>query len=115
MEQTRSAGAVTVRQLARNTSEVLDRVREVDAPIIITRRGLPVAAIHPLEIDPWRPIARRSEISEFAEPPIDLEGFELDEVQKKVLSEVDDRFSVGDVGRISGLPPSETALVCARL
>ena len=115
MEQKRSAGAITVRQLARNTSEVLDRVREADAPIIITRHGLPVAAIHPLEIDPWRPVAKKPEISELAEAPIDLEEFDLDEVQKKVLSQVGERFTVGDVGRIGGLEPKDTALVCARL
>lgn len=115
MERKRSAGAITVRQLARNTSEVLDRVREADAPIIITRHGLPVAAIHPLEIDPWRPVARESQISELAEAPIDLEEFDLDEIQKKVLSRVGERFTVGDVGRIGDLHPSDTALVCARL
>jgi prevent-host-death family protein len=102
MVQSKSAGAVTVRELARSTSAVIDRVRVKDAPMIITRNGLPVAAIHPLEIDPWKPESKSEQGLGLGEPDIDIEEFELDEDMKLVLSQVKDPFHPHDVSRIIG-------------
>jgi len=113
--QSNSAGAVTVRELARSTSAVIDRVREGGTPMIITRSGLPVAAIHPLEIDLWKPESRAEELLGVGEPDIDIEGLELDDGMKLVLSRVKDPFHDYDVSRITGKKPGDVAMICARL
>jgi prevent-host-death family protein len=43
--------AVNVRELARNTSKVIDGVERSKRPAIITRSGRPVAAVVPIDFD----------------------------------------------------------------
>lgn len=43
--------AVNVRELARNTSKVIDDVERLKRPAIITRSGRPVAAVVPIDFD----------------------------------------------------------------
>jgi prevent-host-death family protein len=43
--------AVNVRELARNTSKVIDDVERSKRPAIITRSGRPVAAVVPIDFD----------------------------------------------------------------
>ena len=43
--------AVNVRELARNTSKVIDAVERSKRPAIITRSGRPVAAVVPIDPD----------------------------------------------------------------
>lgn len=43
--------AVNVRELARNTSKVIDDVERLKRPAIITRSGRPVAAVVPIDSD----------------------------------------------------------------
>jgi prevent-host-death family protein len=43
--------AVNVRELARNTSKVIDEVERLKRPAIITRSGRPVAAVVPIDFD----------------------------------------------------------------
>lgn len=113
--QSKSAGAVTVRELARSTSAVIDRVRERGAPMIITRSGLPVAAIHPLEIDLWKPNPPSDELLGLSEPDIDLEELGLDDDLRSVLCQVKSPFHDYDVTRITGKKPGDVAMICARL
>lgn len=40
--------SVTIRDLSRNTSEVIDGVRDSGRPALVTRNGRPVAALVPL-------------------------------------------------------------------
>jgi prevent-host-death family protein len=40
--------SVTIRDLSRNTSEVIDGVRETGRPAFVTRNGRPVAVLTPL-------------------------------------------------------------------
>ena len=47
---------VNVRELARNTSRVIDGVSKTGQPALVTRDGLPVAAIIPIDaeaLDAW--------------------------------------------------------------
>lgn len=104
-----------MRQLARHTAAVLDRVREADAPIIVTRHGRPVAAIHPLEIDPWAPIKTKPDLPELEESELELGTFELDEPLKKVLWFVEEWFSLADIRRLTDLSVSDTLISCGRL
>lgn len=43
--------AVNVRELARNTSKVIDDVERLKRPAIVTRNGRPVAAVVPIDFD----------------------------------------------------------------
>jgi len=43
--------AVNVRELARNTSKVIDDVERLKRPAIITRSGRPVAAVVPIDFE----------------------------------------------------------------
>jgi len=42
---------VNVRELARNTSKVIDGIARTHQPALVTRDGLPVAAIVPIDAD----------------------------------------------------------------
>lgn len=89
----RRAGAITIRDLARQTSAVIDRVREEDSPVIITRNGIPVATIQPLEVDPWARQPGRP-IPAMKEEEIDIDTFELTEVMKEILRDIGSGFQL---------------------
>lgn len=91
------AVAVTVRQLARDTSRVIDKVRESDRPVIITRHGIPVAAIHPLEIDPWAPQPLKPTIPGVEEKAIELDSFDLSGLRKDILRELAEGNVIDDI------------------
>ena len=84
----RRSGAVTMRQLSRQTAAIIDRVRENDAQVLITRHGIPVATIQPLEIEPWARQPRRA-VPEIEEEEVDLDGFELTELMRELLRDAD--------------------------
>ena len=111
----RSAGAVTVRQLARDTSAIIDRVRERNRPMLITRYGIPVASIQPLDIEAWTPSTSATSIGELEEPEIEWDTLDLDDGQRQVLRKVGDRFLMQDVADAADATPGQVALICAHL
>jgi prevent-host-death family protein len=48
-DDSRSVGVVNVRDLTRRTSEVIDEVEFEGHALLVTRRGVPVATINPID------------------------------------------------------------------
>jgi hypothetical protein len=66
--------------------------------MLITRYGLPVAVIQPLDIDPWESRIPAPTVPDLEEPPIDWDALALTDAQELLMAELDDRFlNTGDV------------------
>ncbi|MGH2756554.1 MAG: type II toxin-antitoxin system Phd/YefM family antitoxin [Actinomycetota bacterium] len=70
--------AVTVRDLARNTAAILDELHSTARPVVITRGGIPVASLQPLDTQPWRPIALQNPLEVAEAEPINLGGIDAE-------------------------------------
>ena len=110
-----AAGAVSIRQLARQTSAVIDWVRERDKPMLITRNGVPVAMIQSLEFDSWHSAAKPQTVLPPMESEIDWEALDLSDREKRVLPVLKEIFDLEDISDDAGLSGGQAAVSCAYL
>jgi hypothetical protein len=83
--------------------------------MLITRYGIPVASIQPLDIDAWAPSTVHRSIAELDEPEIDWDALELDEGLRQVLARIGDQFTTNDVTRAGGATSGSAVVSCAHL
>ena len=108
----RPIGTVTTRELSRNTPEVLEKVRNRGITLLITRKGVPVAALTPLRdevLDDLAPPRSDATVEEGAE-------VELDELQRRALEQIGHvPTTLEQIAARVGLPYKELVLPVCRL
>lgn len=83
----RPVRCVTARQLARNTSQILDEIRREAHTVMVIRHGVPVALLGPTP-DNVLPIAAPPPSAEEPEE-LDLSGLDLSALQRRILVAMD--------------------------
>jgi antitoxin (DNA-binding transcriptional repressor) of toxin-antitoxin stability system len=77
--------SVTIRDLARNAAAIFDELSAEGRPLVVTRGGIPVASLQPLDVQPWRPLPQANPLEAAEVDPVDLETLTLSELQRDII------------------------------
>ena len=105
---------VTVRQLTRDLPAILDVLSTEEAPVTITRRGVPVAELRPVRVIPWA-LTEVDVACGSALPDVDLDALDLSADQRTVLRECREGHIHGDAYDLLGSNTGRAGLALAHL
>lgn len=88
----RWVASVSARRLGRDTAAILQRVAEKRHPILVTRGGLPVAILQPLDGVGFQPFHTDADgnVQMQNAPQVDLDSYDLSEGARRFLIALDD-------------------------